>query len=106
MAAKLMLLESKVGMGNMSERTIQAMQNTSQMILPKDQTMNNFNGRNYPAWMVNSQIVNTNTVTVDPGKSRVVTRKLNQVVQNPPSMASMGLRHTTLAAIDKKKKRR
>ena len=48
-----MLLESK-GMGNMSERTIQAMQNTSQMILPKDQTMNNFNGRNYPAWMVNS----------------------------------------------------
>ena len=53
--------------------------------------------------MVNSQIV---TAEADiTGTSRVVTRKLNQVVRNPPSMASTGLKYNKRAHIDKKKKR-
>ena len=91
--------------GHMSERTIQATKTTSQMILPyngaSQPITNNFNGRNYPAWMVNSQIVKA--ADKDIGTTRVITRKLNQVVKNPPSMASMGLKNTEKQAILSKK---
>lgn len=71
---------------------MQAMKTTSQMILTPGAQ---FKGSNAPAWMVTSQIVSSDA-TVQ-GTTRVVTRKLNQVVKNPPSMQSMCVKQTLLA---------
>lgn len=52
-----------------------------------------------PNWMVTSQIVGNDTTT---GTTRVITRKLNQVVKNPPSMSSMCVKQTLIAQPAKK----
>lgn len=73
--------------GNQSQRTILGKQNVSTMMLSGNTSMGVAGTRKKAPWMVTSQIVQPETLN---GTTRVITRKLNQVVKNPPSMASMG----------------
>lgn len=52
--------------------------------------------------MVNSHVALNSDF--DPNKSRVITRKLNTVIKNPPSMQSMGLRNVALVPIAVKRR--
>ena len=70
--------------------------------MPTEKTPKNFMGKNYPPWMINSQAAKPGNQF---GTSRVVTRKLNQIVQNPPSMSSMGVKNTILANLTFKSKK-
>ena len=65
--------------GNQSERTIQAIHKTSQMIPADEKTVKQFKGRKYPPWMVSSQIVKGygTDETPETGTTRVKTNKLN-----------------------------
>ena len=69
------------------------------MFLPGEKSK--FKGRNYPSWMVNSQIVTAEAPAMS-GTTRVVTRKLNQVVKNPPSLATMGVKHNLRSTVQAK----